>query len=292
VIESLIWLVAICGSAAAAEAAALRIVLSVRPASWLVENYRGATVVGRAGASFLMPLAVATGLVALLRPVLQFEPLRLYAAVVATGVFGLLGWLDDTRGSPDVRGMKGHVAHLLKHRRATTGLVKAGAGLAVGVWAAYLLAAPNWAALPAGALIALAANSTNALDARPGRAGKAFLVLAAVILALSLGLALEGPLVVLAALFGSVIAFLGTDLSERVMLGDTGANPLGCALGLAVVALTSWPTWLALAILLLVFCLVADRWSLTRTIESAPVLRWLDELGRPHKPPRREANGN
>jgi UDP-GlcNAc:undecaprenyl-phosphate GlcNAc-1-phosphate transferase len=289
---SLVSLVVICGAAAVAEAAALRLLLLGRPTSWLTGNYRGATVVGRAGASFAAPLAVGAGVAVALELGRRFEPLHLYAAVVATGVFGLLGWLDDARGASDVRGMKGHVAQLLKHRRATTGLVKAAAGLTVGVWAAYLLGAPGWTALPAGALIALAANSLNALDVRPGRAGKAFLVLAAIIFAVSSGGELGAPLVVLAALFGSVIVFLAADLSERAMLGDTGANPLGCALGLAVVALTSWPAWVALSMLLLVFCLAADRWSLTRVIESSPVLRWLDGLGRAHKPPGREADGN
>ncbi len=293
-IDSLVPLVVICGSAALAEAVALDAVLRARPTGWLVENYRGVTVVGRAGVSLAAPLVAGTLAAGIPGVIPELESVHLYAAVVATSLFGLLGWLDDARGTPDVRGMKGHLLQLVKHRRATTGLLKAVLGAVVGVWAAYLLGASGWTALPAGAVIALSANSINALDARPGRAAKVFVLACAllVVLGMSLRASNATPLIVATALAGGVLVFGVADLAERVMLGDTGANALGCALGLAVVGLTDWPTWVALAVLLLAFCLAADRWSLTRVIESVPGLRWLDELGRTHKPPARRANGN
>ncbi len=290
--DSLLPILAVLGSAALAEAAALRVLLGAPPASWLVANYRGATVVGRGGISLGAALMAGTIAAALLQHALGTDPIRLYATLVATGIFGLLGWIDDSRGTPGVRGLKGHLAHLVKHRRATTGAIKAVGGSVVALWAGYLLGASGWAVVPAGAVIALCANSVNALDTRPGRAGKAFIALAALLVTASLGRPLSGPLVGLSALLGGVVAFLPADLSERAMLGDTGANALGCALGLAVIAVTGWPIWVALSVLLLLSCLAADRWSLTQAIESSPVLRWLDELGRARRPCVWENNGN
>jgi UDP-N-acetylmuramyl pentapeptide phosphotransferase/UDP-N-acetylglucosamine-1-phosphate transferase len=271
---------------------ALAWLLRARPAELLSRNYRGATVIGRGGVTLAASLAAAVVVAVALRPSLKFNALELYCAGVSIGIFGLLGWLDDARGTPDVRGMQGHLALLVKYRRVSTGLVKAGVGAAVGLWAGYLLGASGWAVLPAGAVVALSANAVNALDARPGRAGKGFVVAAIGLLAASLVMPFSGPSIALAALLGGVLVFAPADLSERAMLGDTGANPLGCALGLAVVGLTGWPAWVGLSLLLLAFCLAADHWSLTRTIESSPVLRRLDELGLRPGPPARKINGN
>ena len=282
--------------AALAEALALLVVLRLRPTALLTENYRGITVVGRAGATLAAPLAAGTAMALVLQrgawP--SSGSLHLFAAIAATGIFGLLGWLDDAYGTPDVRGMKGHLIHLVKHRRLTTGLLKAVGGAVVGIWAAYLLGAPGWTVLPAGAVIALSANSTNMLDTRPGRAAKAFAAVALLLVVLGMHSRpwSATPPIVAAALLGGILVFGVADLAERVMLGDTGANALGCALGLAVVVRTNWPTWIALALLLFAFCLAADRWSMTRIVESVPGLRWVDELGRLHSSPLRKTDEN
>lgn len=282
--------------AALAEALALLAVLRLRPTGLMTENYRGAAIVGRAGATLAAPLAAGTAAaLALQREAWPSSgPLHLFAAMAATGIFGLLGWLDDAYGTPDVRGMKGHLVHLVKHRRITSGLLKAAGGALVGLWAAYLLGAPGWTVLPAGAVIALSANATNVLDTRPGRAAKVFAAVALPLLVLGVSSRpwSATPLIVVAALLGGMLVFGVVDLAERVMLGDTGANALGCALGLAAVVLTSWATWIALALLLFAFCLAADRWSVTRLIESRPGLRWVDALGRRHSSPLRKTNEN
>jgi UDP-N-acetylmuramyl pentapeptide phosphotransferase/UDP-N-acetylglucosamine-1-phosphate transferase len=188
--------------------------------------------------------------------------------------------------------MKGHLAALAKNRRVTTGLAKAVGGAAVGIWAAYVWGATGWAVLPAGALVAVSANTINVLDARPGRAVKGFVLASVIVLALSCRAPLPGAVGVLAALLGAAIVFAWADLGERVMLGDTGANPLGCVLGMGVLGLTSWPVWLALSVALALICVAADRWSLSRLIDAAPVLRWIDELGRPGRAAGRGSHGD
>ena len=264
------------GISAAAEGASLWALLHWRPRALVTRNYRQTEVVSRGGLTFAAPLVVA----ALAAGLLGAKGDAALVTVVATGLSGLLGWLDDAWGTPGVRGLKGHFARLIGHREVTTGLVKAVGGAGIGLWAAHMLGAEGWRLIPAGAVVALCANTVNALDARPGRALKLFLGAAVVILAFTGGQPMAGAVGILAALMGAAIVFAPADLRERAMLGDTGANPLGAALGISVVRLTRWPAWVVLAGVLLAFCLAADRWSLTAAMEHTPGLRWLDRLGR------------
>jgi len=269
---------------AATEWATLKALLRARPPALLARNYRGAEVVSRGGVILAAPLIVAALLAWLLQSRLGFEGEALFAVVAATALYGALGWLDDARGTTGVRGLKGHFTRLLRNRVVTTGLVKAVGGAVVGLWAAYMLSAQGWAILVGGAAIALSANTVNALDVRPGRAAKLYLAASIVLVAFAWATPVPAPLIVMAALLGAMLAFAPADLRERIMLGDTGANPLGAVLGMSVVAVTHWPCWLALAAALLAFSLAADRWSLTEAIERTRWLRWLDQLGRPRPP--------
>jgi UDP-GlcNAc:undecaprenyl-phosphate GlcNAc-1-phosphate transferase len=267
------------GAGAVSEWVALTLLLRVRPPPLLSRNYRQAEVVNRGGATFAAPLAAGVAL-AMLLP--GSDPPALGGAGVGALLFGVLGWLDDAYGTPGVRGLKGHLLRLIRRRQVTTGLIKAVGGAAVGLWAAHLLGAPGWAIVPAGAVIALSANTVNVLDVRPGRAVKLFAASAVIIMAFAWAPPVPAALAVLAVLLGAVLAFAPADLRERVMLGDTGANPLGAVLGMSVVAVAHWPTWLALVAALFAFCTAADRWSLTAALERTAILRWLDELGRPN----------
>jgi len=237
-------------------------------------------VVNRGGLTFAAPLLLGALSAPLLPQAAPVHGAELLGAVLAAFVFGLLGWLDDARGGVGARGLVGHFRRLVRGE-VTTGLVKAVGGALTGLWAAYMLGVEGWAILPAGAVIALSANTSNALDVRPGRTAKVYVVLALALAAWGCRQPLGGALVPLAALLGATLVLLPADLGERVMLGDTGANPLGCALGLAAVSITAWPVWLAVAAGLLAFCLAADRWSLTELFARNRALRWFDELGRP-----------
>ncbi|MGQ9732643.1 MAG: hypothetical protein ACUVX8_15400 [Candidatus Zipacnadales bacterium] len=268
-------------AAATAEWLTLRGLLQAPPPPLIMRNYRDAEIVGRGGVTFAAPLLVGAA-VALLLPLRGMDRLGLAGVVLGLIVFGLLGWLDDAWGTPDTRGLCGHIRLLVRCRQVTTGLVKAVGGGLVSLWIAYMLGVTGWAILAAGALIALSANALNALDVRPGRAAKAFLAAAVLLLLWGWYMPLPPSLVVLASLLGGMLVFVGPDLRERVLLGDTGANPLGCVLGIATVSLTPWPSWIILSVLLFALCVVMDRWSLTTAVERSPVLYWLDRLGRPN----------
>jgi UDP-N-acetylmuramyl pentapeptide phosphotransferase/UDP-N-acetylglucosamine-1-phosphate transferase len=256
---------------AATEAAALWALLTRRPPQLLARNYRGAEVVSRGGVTFAAPLLA----LALTAAVQGSAPAWLAPTVVAAALFAALGWLDDARGTTGVRGLRGHFTQLLRHGRVTTGLVKAVGGAGVGLGVAYAAGIEGWRVLAAGAVIALSANTINALDARPGRAVTAFLLGGLVAFGLAWGRPSAGAAEALLTLLGAAGVFLWADLGERAMLGDTGANPLGAVLGITVVSLTGPTTWVVLAAVLLGFCLAADRWSLTA---------WLDRLSRRRAP--------
>ena len=191
--------------------------------------------------------------------------------------FGLLGFVDDVLGTAADQGFRGHL-RALTQGRITTGMLKLGGG---GALALVLVATARpeggWRLLADALVVALAANLVNLLDRAPGRAIKASLAAAAP-LALVAG---SGPVgLALAPVLGGAAGLLGDDLRERLMLGDTGANVLGAALGLAaVLELSSGPRWVVLAALVAVN-VAAEVVSLSSVIDRTPPLRALDRLGR------------
>lgn len=209
------------------------------------------------------------------------------AAATATSCAAVLGAVDDLADRGDSKGFRGHL-RALSEGRVTTGLLKVAGIGAAGLGASAILltggrppaarasGAVAGAAdvLVSGALIAGSANLVNLLDLRPGRALKAGYL---AILASGGGLR-PAPLVAAAA--GAGAAVLPDDLAGRSMLGDCGANALGALLGVHAV-LSRTPRSRAVLLAGIVAATAAsERISFTRVIESTPVLRELDALGR------------
>ncbi len=225
-------------------------------------NYAGRTVTLAEG------IAVHAGLI-----VLTARRDRPVASIALAGI-GLLGLADDlleprrrARGEPQAKGLRGHLG-ALAHGRLTTGAAKALGIPALAGLAAIERLGPRrpMRLLADTALVAGAANLVNLLDLRPGRALKAVIVPAALLR--------SGAVLLPAALA------LPVDLAERGMLGDTGANALGAALG-TVVCERMGPlprTVLLTGVVLLT--LASERISFTAVIESTPTLRAIDQLGR------------
>ena len=180
----------------------------------------------------------------------------------------LVGWLVGLRRDPAVAavaaigladdlwsgGERGFRAHL--GRRRTTGVLKL-----VGIPLVGLLATRK---LSGALLVGLAANFLNQLDTRPGRALKAYLLLAP---------PTGAPL-------RAAVILAPYDLREMAMLGDSGANALGALLGLSSVSkLTARGRWAAIGALA-GLTLLGETRSLGALIERTPVLRELDALGR------------
>lgn len=200
--------------------------------------------------------------------------LLVLAAVVS---FGFLGLADDLLGDAHDRGLRGHVGAALRGR-VTTGFVKLGGGAAVAlVLAGAIVGDRPGRVLVDGALIALAANLGNLLDRAPGRTIKWGLV-AYVPVAVVAGTAAAG--VALGVVAGAAVGLLPGDLRERFMLGDTGANALGAALGVATVMSAGEAARSVTAAALLGLTLLSEVVSFSRIIEAVAPLRAFDRLGR------------
>ena len=146
----------------------------------------------------------------------------------------MLGLVDDLLGGrrpagaaadPGApRGLRGH-ARAAARGDVSTGLLKALGALGLAL---YVLAGDGRSAgeyLVGVGVLVLSTNLFNLLDLRPGRAGKAFVVLGVV---LTLGSWDTYALQALGLFIGPALVLLPYDLRERAMLGDAGSNVAGC----------------------------------------------------------------
>lgn len=195
------------------------------------------------------------------------------AALIVFLLLAAAGLWDDSLGDEKARGFGGH----LRAGRLTGGVVKIAAGGLAGV-AAGLIVYPDDLGMAALAALAvpLAANLFNLLDRAPGRTGKAALLVALPLLAFGHG----GWAVAAAGSFGALAAVLPSDLREKGMLGDSGANPLGALIGLGLAVSLDTAPLVAVVALLLALNAASERWSFSQVIERTPMLRALDAIGR------------
>lgn len=233
---------------------------------WHRVNHAGRTVTLWEGPSFAT--GAAAGAAAAGAPA---------AALAALGT-GAFGALDDHAGDSLRKGLKGHLGALARGE-VTTGAVKILGIGATGLAAAVLADRSSGRGLGAhtivgGATIAAAANVGNLLDLRPGRTLKVTLLTGAPLLA--------GPGgVSSAAAAGAALGVLPSDLRGEAMLGDTGANAAGALIGLAAIEQLGPRGRLAALAVLTGLTVASEKVSFTRVIESTPVLRAIDQWGRP-----------
>lgn len=249
---------------------------------WTRTNHRGEPVSLLAGPATAAGLLIA-GIVG------APSPRGALATTIATATGAVFGVIDDLEEDTAERtkGLRGHLG-ALAHGRVTTGGLKV-LGIGAGSLVAAAVATPTrrvdgsrrsaagWLfdVATSGALVAASANLVNLLDLRPGRALKAA-GLAAVPVALAGGAGAG----VAASIVGVAVAGLESDLDERDMLGDGGANALGAALGAVVVLDAPRPVRLALLAGVIGLTLASEKVSFTEVIASTPGLRELDAWGR------------
>ena len=249
---------------------------------WHRLNYRGRQVSLLGGPVVFSSVLAGCAAAAVAVPV-SARPVTLALVIVAAGA-GAAGIHDDLRGGEDAKGLRGHL-RALRRGRLTSGAVKVLVLAVSGLIAAAVLADGLSArVVQDGMLIAGFANLINLLDLRPGRAAKVAVAAFAVLLA-----ARSVAVTPLAWCAGVSVAILGYDVRERVMLGDGGANVLGGAVGVGVVAAGApvLRAWVLLAVIALT--LLSEFVSFSTVIAAAPPLRWLDELGRADRGQRARA---
>lgn len=245
----------------------------IKSAGFVRPNYRGQSIPMSAGIVLLpAPLVLAVP------GALVWGGQTVPALVYLFGLFtaALLGLLDDVWGSRDTTGLKGHLGSLLRGKLTTGGLKALGGGL-LGLVLGLTLETAWPVVVVSALLVALSMNAVNLLDLRPGRAGKGFLTVLAVLVVIGWG---RPELFFAMVTAGSLLAYLGTDLKAMAMMGDTGSNALGLVLGLTAVWVLALPGQLVCLALLVVFHLLTERYSLTRIIAGNRLLNFLDLLGR------------
>ena len=245
------------------------------------ENYRGhilPTAVGVIAALAVLAVDAVVTLVVAAGAEPDAAAVRgLRLVTVASLGFALLGLLDDLGGAGESGGFRGHLG-ALAHGRLTTGAAKLFGGAAVAVVVVSAREPDSLGRLLAdGALVALAANLGNLFDRAPGRTTKVTLVAFAVLVAAA---GAEPVLAGVALAVGAGAGLLAADLSERLMLGDAGANVLGAALGLGVVLACSPGVRTAVLVVVALLNLASERVSFSRVINAVPPLRTADRWGR------------
>ena len=238
-------------------------------------NFHGRSVslCGGAAVGILLPVAqIVTG---------RGNSAALQVAVAAAGS-GAAGFFDDMSDSDttnkSTKGLRGHIG-ALKEGRLSPGLVKMLALMATGAVAAR----PRrdvWGWLIQAGVIAGSANLINLLDLRAGRALKVALLggLAGFLPAHSGCYSARRRMA--ATNCAVIAAALPLDLREVTMLGDTGANALGAALGATWSQGRTTRTNLVTLGAIAALTLASEKISFSKVIESHQVLKAGDDWGR------------
>lgn len=245
-------------------------------------NYRGADVATAGGLVLVVAVVlgelVLSGVARYAVDVPLDERDARRAVVAAVVGFGLLGLLDDLAGDTSTTGYRGHLAALARGQVTTGALKIVGGGIVALVATAMAVDDQGIGlVLTDAALVALCANLANLFDRRPGRVIKVTLAAGVALVVATLAPSvLAGTVLVLGAAAGLALP----DLREELMVGDTGANPMGAALGLGLVVATPPAARLTALVAVLALNLVSERVSFTTVIERTGPLRRLDAWGR------------
>ena len=238
---------------------------------WRRQNFRGSTVTLSAG-----PAAVGGLLAGIIIDRRRGERILVAAGVSVLGA-GVAGFIDDRASAhEDERAVKGFAGHLgaLARGKASAGTVKIVLIGSTSLAAAAIRTGASTDTVIDGCLVAGCANLVNLLDLRPGRALKAVALAGATLLTGAAG-PHRSLLVTTAA---TVATVLPADLGERTMLGDTGANALGAAVG-SVVCGRSRPLRLTVLAVVAGLTALSEKVSFSCVIAGNPLLRRLDQVG-------------
>lgn len=186
-----------------------------------------------------------------------------------------VGAVDDFWGNGKTKGLKGHL-HRLIQGQVTTGIIKAGAGVALSLANAVYISGNALDFAVNFLVILLFTNTINLLDLRPGRAIKASLLVYGILLFYNYSQA--GSL--LLPIIGALLAYFPYDLHERAMLGDAGSNMLGIAAGLVCSLILPFGAKVVLTVTLIGLHWYTEKHSLTNLIESIAILNYVDRIGR------------
>ena len=238
------------------------------------ENYRGDMIPVGLGLVFI-PSLVINSIILIYSNIVPEKIIMIYMLLFASIAMSFVGIIDDSLGNRGVTGLIGHFKALFKGS-LTTGAFKALLGGFVGLTLAVTLSKSIPNIIVATLVVALSTNMMNLFDLRPGRAIKAYVILAIIIFLASAKFNREVMMLIVPA----VLAYFYFDLRALTMMGDAGPNVLGASIGVFIVSSFDLPVQLVSLVLLVAIHVLTEKFSLTKIIENNKFLNYVDKLGR------------
>lgn len=238
------------------------------------ENYRGDMIPVGLGLVFI-PTLVINSIILIYSNIVPEKIIMIYMLLFASIAMSFVGIIDDSLGNRGVTGLIGHFKALFKGS-LTTGAFKALLGGFVGLTLAVTLSKSIPNIIVATLVVALSTNMMNLFDLRPGRAIKAYVILAIIIFLASAKFNREVMMLIVPA----VLAYFYFDLRALTMMGDAGSNVLGVSIGVFIVSSFDLPVQLVSLVLLVAIHVLTEKFSLTKIIENNKFLNYVDKLGR------------
>lgn len=238
------------------------------------ENYRGDMIPVGLGLVFI-PTLVINSIILIYSNIVPEKIIMIYMLLFASIAMSFVGIIDDSLGNRGVTGLIGHFKALFKGS-LTTGAFKALLGGLVGLTLAVTLSKSIPNIIVATLVVALSTNMMNLFDLRPGRAIKAYVILAIIIFLASAKFNREVMMLIVPA----VLAYFYFDLRALTMMGDAGSNVLGVSIGVFIVSSFDLPVQLVSLVLLVAIHVLTEKFSLTKIIENNKFLDYVDKLGR------------
>ncbi len=238
------------------------------------ENYRGDMIPVGLGLVFI-PTLVINSIILIYSNIVPEKIIMIYMLLFASIAMSFVGIIDDSLGNRGVTGLIGHFKALFKGS-LTTGAFKALLGGFVGLTLAVTLSKSIPNIIVATLVVALSTNMMNLFDLRPGRAIKAYVILAIIIFLASAKFNREVMMLIVPA----VLAYFYFDLRALTMMGDAGSNVLGVSIGVFIVSSFDLPVQLVSLVLLVAIHVLTEKFSLTEIIENNKFLDYVDKLGR------------
>lgn len=191
-------------------------------------------------------------------------------------VIWLTGFIDDRFGTKYPKGLKGHIGLFVKKGKISTGLLK----LVSTVTVAFLVTisiSQNSVIEQISILLLLIVTPhvMNLFDTRPLRVWKVMLIHSFIFLPLLFRLSLNMQFTILFL----ILAFLYFEGTRRGMLGDNGATFLGGALSLLAINQLSVPLQYIFIATYFLIVFITEKISLSKWIDSRPILRKIDRWG-------------
>ncbi len=250
-------------------------------------NFQGRNIPTSLGTGFVLLTMLMAAVVTVL-PIEDPKCIIPSLFIVIVG-FGLLGMLDDLVAGREAGGLAGHLSRIRTGGVVSTAILKLFFGISLSFFVSFYFwhSQGTLSALADTLILAMSANSINLLDVRPGRAVKGF---AAGFLVIYGGTwigvlfgdwAAFSPLthILLVPFLLWTLVYARTDFRCKGMMGDTGSNVLGSALGFLVIIELSITNRLIILAFLIGFHLFCEAVSLSSIIESSSFLKKIDSFG-------------